>query len=201
MPGSTGHVGMGFAGPADSERNLELLLSGTSVPLGYFREGDSVFLIARERSARWPTEVLRVQAARLRWGSGSAEGVAELVTAEKERLRILELFRGKYGEEGFRRWYDHPARILRVRLSASPPGSTPERYYAWLESEFDNIAEDYDHHITGNRMNFLLRNRSLARLKPLFAGRDPLLEIGCGSGMETLPLLQLGHELTAVDIS
>ncbi|MCI4364368.1 MAG: class I SAM-dependent methyltransferase, partial [Thermoplasmata archaeon] len=46
-----------------------------------------------------------------------------------------------------------------------------------------------------------LRNRSLARLKPLFAGRDPLLEIGCGSGMETLPLLQLGHELTAVDIS
>jgi SAM-dependent methyltransferase len=201
MPDSVGGPGAAVGPSPDSERSLELLLPGVQVPLGFFREGESVFLIARERSARWATELLRGQQARLRWRTGAAEGVAELVTAREEQQRILGLFRGKYGEEGFRRWYDHPARIVRVRLAAAGPGPGPERYYAWLESEFDNIAEDYDHHITGNRMNFLLRNRSLARLKPLFAGRDPLLEIGCGSGMETLPLLKQGHEITVVDIS
>ncbi len=70
-----------------------------------------------------------------------------------------------------------------------------------MEAEFDNIAEEYDHHITGNRMNRLLRDRSLALLQPTFRSARRLLEIGCGSGMETLTLLQEGHEVVAVDIS
>ncbi|MCI4334614.1 MAG: methyltransferase domain-containing protein [Thermoplasmata archaeon] len=190
----------GSAQPADG-RSLDLLLATGTVPLGFCREGSSVFLIARERAARWPIELLRQQSGRLRWAGGDGEGLAELVTAPDEQARILQLFVAKYGDEGFRRWYEHPARILRVQLAVRPPGNDSDRYYRWLRSEFDNIAEDYDRHITGNRMNFLLRNRSLARLRPLFAGRDPLLEIGCGSGMETLPLLESGHEVTAVDIS
>ncbi|HEV2449485.1 MAG TPA: class I SAM-dependent methyltransferase, partial [Thermoplasmata archaeon] len=92
-------------------------------------------------------------------------------------------------------------RVLRVRAGAPPSGESADRYYAWLRTEFDNIADDYDHHITDNRMNLLLRNRSLARLQPLFAGRDPILEVGCGSGMETLPMLRAGHQMTVVDIS
>jgi SAM-dependent methyltransferase len=80
-----------------------------------------------------------------------------------------------------------------------PPGD--RQYAAWLEAEFDNVADDYDHHITGNRMNRLLRDRSLAHLRTVFADRKRLLEVGCGSGMETLSLLREGHEVVAVDIS
>ncbi|EQD54138.1 Methyltransferase type 11 domain protein, partial [mine drainage metagenome] len=75
------------------------------------------------------------------------------------------------------------------------------RYYGWLESEFDLIAWDYDRHILGNRMNRLLRDRSLAELQRILEGRSSVLEIGCGSGMETLELLKAGHSVVAVDIS
>jgi SAM-dependent methyltransferase len=50
-------------------------------------------------------------------------------------------------------------------------------------------------------MNRLLRDRSLARLRPTFSGRRHLLEVGCGSGIETLQLLRDGHEIVAVDLS
>jgi len=88
-----------------------------------------------------------------------------------------------------------------VELSENPAAAGPGEYQQWLESEFDNVADDYDRHITGNRMNRLLRDRSLAQLRPLFRSARRLLEIGCGSGMETLPLLREGHEVVAVDVS
>jgi SAM-dependent methyltransferase len=187
--------------PAPEGRSLELLLPQGAVPLGFCAESGVVYLIARERSARWPIDLLRAQEARLRWPGGGMAGGVELVSEPAERERIFELFRRKYGPEGFHRWYEHPARVLKVHESGGVLADRGERYYGWIRAEFDNIADEYDRHITGNRMNFLLRNRSLARLRPLFAGRDPLLEIGCGSGMETVPLLEAGHQITVVDIS
>ncbi len=92
--------------------------------------------------------------------------------------------------------------MLRVRLGVPrAPADGGERYYGWLASEFDNIADDYDRHILGNRINRLLRDRSLAELRRVFGRASRLLEIGCGSGMETLPLLGEGHEIFCVDIS
>lgn len=187
--------------PPSLGRALEVLLPHGSVPLGYATHDGLVYLIARERSAQWPIELLRAQWAQLRWAGGGSSGAVELVSEPAEREQIFALFRSKYGDEGFRRWYEHPARVLRVRPADAGPAASGERYYAWIQTEFDNIADEYDRHITGNRMNMLLRNRSLARLRPLFAGRDPILEVGCGSGMETLPMLRAGHEMTVVDIS
>ncbi len=130
-------------------------------------------------------------------------GRPDLVTDPGERERVLGLFRDRYGRDAFARWYDRPARVIRVTLGPVGPGADAgsPAYYAWLQSEFDNVADDYDRHITGNRINRLLRDRSLAILRTRFAGARRLLEVGCGSGMETLPLLELGHEVTAVDIS
>ncbi|MCI4368725.1 MAG: methyltransferase domain-containing protein [Thermoplasmata archaeon] len=183
-----------------------LYLAGTSgppVPLGFVRDDDTVFLVARERSAAWPVAILRDGVADLRWPGGGGRGEVELVSDPLERSAVLTRFLDKYGAERFARWYEHPARVLRVRLgtqaAADGPGS--ERYYGWLSAEFDNVAADYDRHITGNRMNRLLRDRSLAWLRPLFKRSPHLLEIGCGSGMETIPLLTEGHEIAAVDIS
>jgi SAM-dependent methyltransferase len=187
----------------ESAESLRLQTASGPVPLGFTEEGGVVFLVARDRGARWPVELLRTGTADLALPDRGVRGTPHLISDRNEQARILGLFREKYGPDRFARWYDHPARVLRVAVDAGSgdrgPGS--EHYYDWLQSEFDNVAEDYDHHITGNRMNRLLRNRSLAWLGPRFSGRPRLLEIGCGSGMETLPLLRAGHQVVAVDIS
>jgi SAM-dependent methyltransferase len=138
----------------------------------------------------------------LRLPDREVRGHATLLTGAEERERVLNLFRAAYGPEQYARWYDRPSRVLRVDLDAVLRQSPPEVQYAsWLESEFDNVAADYDRHILGNRMNRLLRDRSLAELRTVFADRRYLLEVGCGSGMETMTMLRLGHEVLAVDIS
>jgi SAM-dependent methyltransferase len=173
------------------------------VPLGFVHERQVVFLVARSRSALWPVDLLRTGRVELGLPEGTVAGTPTLVTTPVERDRVLALFRSKYGPEAYERWYENPARVIRVSLdgggAVGGPGSPA--YYAWLEAEFDNVADDYDHHITGNRINLLLRNRSLAVLKDRFRDCPRILEIGCGSGMETLPLLEGGHRVTAVDIS
>ena len=191
------------AAAASGHETLRLRTAGDLVPLGFVREPDALYLVARARSARWPVDLLRSGRAELLLPGQSVVGTPHLVTEPSDRARILDLFRAKYGPEQFARWYDTPARVLRVTLdggaATAAPGSSA--YYAWLEAEFDNVADDYDRHITGNRINRLLRDRSLAILVRRFEGAGRLLEIGCGSGMETLPLLERGHEVLAVDIS
>ncbi|MGA8303378.1 MAG: methyltransferase domain-containing protein [Thermoplasmata archaeon] len=183
--------------------NLELLTPAGPVALGFVAEGSAVFLVGRERSARWPVTTMRAGTAHIRFPGGTTEGPISLITDPAEKRRVLGLFRAKYGDRRFERWYDHPARILRLETRGGPTsmGFETSPYYDWLTAEFDNVADDYDHHITGNRINLLLRNRSLAQLRRTFRSSRSLLEIGCGSGMETLPLLADGHELLCVDIS
>jgi SAM-dependent methyltransferase len=182
--------------------SLELILATATVPLGFVQEGDDVYLVGRERSARWPVELLRSGTATLAISGHRTGGPTQLITDPTEKQRVLDRFREKYGSRRYDRWYGNPARVLRVRLGSSgPPGGADDRYRGWLAAEFDNVADDYDHHITGNRINRLLRDRSLRELRKTFARSPRLLEIGCGSGMETLPLLKEGHEIVCVDIS
>ncbi|MCI4337423.1 MAG: methyltransferase domain-containing protein [Thermoplasmata archaeon] len=173
------------------------------IPLGFVAEGEALFLIARERSAQWPVDALRTGSIEVELPEGRRRGDIRLLASPSDRTTVLEHFRAKYGDAAFQRWYEHPARILRVDLL--PRGGEqrprPGGYDGWLESEFDNVADEYDRHITGNRMNMLLRNRSLAQLRPTFSSAHRLLEVGCGSGMETLPLLRDGHEIVVVDVS
>ncbi len=189
--------------PTEDSRavHLDLVVGGSRVPLGFVRRDAVVYLVARDRSARWPVEVLRDGTARLDLGDGPVDGSTTLVVEPGQKEEVLELFRTKYGPAGFERWYKNPARILEVRLDHAPASQSPSGYHRWLESEFDNVADDYDRHILGNRINRLLRDRSLALLRTTFARSRRLLEIGCGSGMETLPLLLDGHEVLCVDIS
>lgn len=189
--------------PEPAEGSLRLRTSTGDVPLGFAREGGMVFLIARDRASRWPVEIMRNGVADLELPHETVRGIPRLLSDPHEQERVLSLFREKYGPDRFVEWYEHPARVLEVSIDSSLTHSGPggDQYYRWLEAEFDNVAGDYDHHITGNRINRLLRDRSLAWLIPRFRRAPRLLEIGCGSGMETLPLLRLGHEILAVDIS
>jgi SAM-dependent methyltransferase len=197
-PSSRGSV----PGDAEVQAHLELIRPVGPLPLGYVREAAEFWLVAQERSAGWPIEVLRAESITVRCEGKILSGRAELVTDPVEKVRVLRLFLHRYGEKQFARWYSHPARIIRVRpIAGEPVGDPVERYQRWLAAEFDNVADTYDEHVTGNRVNRLLRDRSLAELRRAFRSAHYLLEIGCGSGMETLPLLADGHELLCVDIS
>jgi len=181
---------------------LYLITPGGEVPLAFVEEGTVLYLVATDRAAGWPTEVLRAGRADYRRADAAASAIPRLVTDSGEIAQILDRFREKYGEHQVQRWFARPGRVLALTSAGEGPPADPEgRYYGWLESEFDLIAADYDRHILGNRMNRLLRDRSLAQLHRIFERRSPILEIGCGSGMETLELLRSGHEVVAVDIS
>lgn len=183
--------------------SLELEATGGPVPLGFVRDRSVVYLIANDRTARWPTAPLRNGVASLRIADRRLRGSVQLVTDPVRKERVLTAFRARYGERRFARWYAHPAKVLAVRIGDKNRPATDElgRYHAWLAAEFDNVADDYDRHITGNRINRLLRDRSLVELRRAFHGRPRLLEVGCGSGTETMPLIADGHELLCVDIS
>ena len=177
------------AAGVDGSISLKVRTPRGPVPLGFVREDAAVFLVATARGAQWPVDLLRRGVAELSFSQGPARGTAQLVSDPVERERILTLFREKYGAELYERWYARASRVIRVGLESDPvpieQGSA--RYYEWLRTEFDTVADEYDRHILGNRMNRLLRDRSLATLRPRFAGRRRLLENGSGSGMETLP--------------
>jgi ubiquinone/menaquinone biosynthesis C-methylase UbiE len=189
-------------GDAECQAHLELIRPVGPVPLGYVRGPAEFWLVAQERSTVWPSEVLRAESITVRCEGEILTGRAELITDPIEKDRVLRLFLLRYGERQFERWYSHPSRIIRVRpIAGEPAGNPVERYRSWLAAEFDNVADTYDQHVTDNRVNRLLRDRSLAELRRAFRSAHFLLEIGCGSGMETLPLLADGHEVLCVDIS
>ncbi|HLM70113.1 MAG TPA: hypothetical protein VK423_01855, partial [Thermoplasmata archaeon] len=62
------------------QEHLYLVRPQGSVPLGFVSEGQAVFLVARERSARWPVEVLRDGMAALRADGLAEHGSVSLVT-------------------------------------------------------------------------------------------------------------------------
>jgi SAM-dependent methyltransferase len=63
------------------------------------------------------------------------------------------------------------------------------------------VANGYTAAVQGNAVDRYLRERSRPRIIATMAERDPLLEIGCGTGLETLDVMRAGHHVTAVDIS
>ncbi len=183
--------------------HLRLQIRHGTVPLAYAREGSTVWLVAQYRAARWAVEILRAGRARLEMGGEAVEGDCRLVSDGVGRAAVLERFRAKYGSAQVTKWFDPPGRVVEVTLGGSrtPADDAADTYFHWLEAEFDSIAADYDRHILGNPVNRLLRDRSVALLRRTFPSRERLLEIGCGSGTETVELLEDGHEVTAVDIS
>ncbi len=185
----------------DSDSTYATLITHTgSVTLAYVTDGLDYILISNDFKNRWPSEILRESRALISIGKRKEEGIARLITEPNRKKLALSKFAKKYGQEYVNSYFNNPNRFIAVTPSEVNQASE-SGYYEWLEDEFDNIADEYDRHIFGNRVNKLLRNRSVSLMRDVFGKGKNLLEIGCGTGTETLQLLADGNEITATDIS
>jgi SAM-dependent methyltransferase len=115
---------------------------------------------------------------------------------------ILPIFTRKYGSPTVNSWYKGQHLYVEISLK-SDLGSIgyDQVIYGDLEAAFDSVAADYDHHIFDNPINTWLRNVSIGTMSEIFKPDQTILEIGCGTGTETLSLARKGVRVIASDIS
>jgi SAM-dependent methyltransferase len=65
----------------------------------------------------------------------------------------------------------------------------------------DGLASDYDAQFTDTALGRTLRAMAWHRFERSFAGREYLLELGCGTGEDAIHLARLGHRVLATDAS
>jgi SAM-dependent methyltransferase len=114
---------------------------------------------------------------------------------------LLSIFTRKYGKAVVNQYYKGQHSYAELIVQESASASFDEMIYGDLEAAFDAVAKDYDRHIFGNPINTWLRNVSVAVMSQLFKPGDTVLEIGCGTGTETLSLAKRGIRVVATDIS
>lgn len=129
----------------------------------------------------------------------SADGRVRKITGTDDP--ILSVFTRKYGAHIVRQRYWGQRTYVELKITWVESGSFDEFIYADLEAAFDGVAEDYDRHIFGNPINTWLRSVSVRALKRYFTPGSVVLEIGCGTGTETLSLARHGVTVLASDIS
>jgi deazaflavin-dependent oxidoreductase (nitroreductase family) len=135
-------------------------------------------------------------------GGRVMEGTASFERARSLQDPVLSVFTRKYGSELVRGTYWGQTEYVQIALGDQVSAEDfYELVYADLEAAFDGVAENYDHHILDNPVNLWLRNRSVDLMLKTFKPGQTILEVGCGTGTETLALASNGIKVVATDIS
>ena len=179
-----------------------MTLSADDIPpavLRFVRVDDRVFVLPARSGPRWSSAALRRPTVTVRWSDGGEESrTCRLVIDPTLAASVRERFRETLGADSFERYFGSNPKVLVLERGES--AATPNRAEL-IQEEFDAVSSGYSEAIEGSPVNAYLRERSRAILSRLFDGRASLLELGCGTGLETIPMLRLGHTVTAVDIS
>src|SRR2546429_2233713 len=125
--------------------------------------------------------------------AGKATPVDDPATLENE---IFPEYAQQFGAERLSRWFGPLVGCIALSESINE-GS----YYDWVEVLFDQAAREYDRTVQGDRLNQHPRRVSHELLNDLFPSGSHVLELGCGTGLETIPLPEPGGKVVAVDIS
>lgn len=135
----------------------------------------------------------------VRWRVGSHRFIGTAVRVrDSSRLQgeILPQYAAKFGAERVSRWFGSQVGCVTLVESEDV---TP--YHRAVEALFDRSASKYDRIVQSNRFDMHLRKVALEILKQLFQPGHRVLELGCGTGLETIPLARAGVDLVALDIS
>jgi SAM-dependent methyltransferase len=164
--------------------------------------GNIVVFPLNSGSQDWVRNIESVPNVKLYLDGNLALGSAGMKQITGLRDPLLSVFTRKYGSDTVNRWYRGQHRYVEIALTKQV-GSLrfDDLVYGDLEAAFDSIAEDYDHHIFGNPMNTWLRNLSIGIMTEVFTPGETVLEVGCGTGTETLSLARSGIRVIASDIS
>jgi Methyltransferase domain len=173
-------------------------LSGP-VSLLFVERGERLYVIPSGARSAWSIEIVRAGSVRAQRPGGSSEvAAARLVTDATVARSIRAAFQEKYGQPAWDRYFAASHKIIELEFG---PRARPASYAEQVRNEFDAAAPFYQNAVDSNPFERYLKRRSLEYLRSLFFGRDPLLEIGPGTGFETLPLLAEGHRILALDLS
>ena len=166
--------------------------------LNYVEDGPALYLVASDPRAIWAQRAVRTPV-KIQREDGQVELRLGAPLSDRALIEtVLGEFRHKYGEVAWDRHFRDRQRILVLR-QIEAPGDRPVEEV--LRGEFDAVADRYTESVEGNPFRRYLRDRSVQAIRTLFEGRDPILELGPGTGVETLELLRAGHHVVAVDIS
>src|SRR5437016_2950527 len=124
---------------------------------------------------------------------GNGSPVDDPATLENE---ILPRYARQSGAERLSRWFGPLVGCIALSESINE-GS----YHDRVEALFDQAAREYDRTVQGDRLNQHPRRVSHELLNDLFPSGSHVLELGCGTGLETIPLAEAGVNVVAVDIS
>lgn len=167
------------------------------VPLRFVDSGEELKILAsREELPRW-AGALSGGSATWRIGDRTAQGFAEVIEEPGELAILVDEVGSKYGPRELRRWFPGGVHAFRLRERAPDP----MEYAQEVQAYFDHLAPQYDSAVDGNPLDRMLRSVSNGVLERVFHPGQRVLEIGCGTGLETLPLARRGVRVLATDVS
>jgi len=162
------------------------------------RDPDVYVLAPADPLPSWARSLRAGGSARWRIGDRLFSGQALPLSSDADTASglVAELAR-QHGEHRVRSWFgSRPvAFLLRSQSVRSLSLSS------LMETHFDLLAPDYDRRVEANPLDAALRQASVRALLRAFRPGDRVLEIGCGTGLETLALASAGIDVVALDLS
>ncbi len=149
----------------------------------------------------WLSNLIVTPNVKLYTRRGIFSGIAQIRKITDVNDPVLAIFTRKYGRQIVGQRYRGQQTYVEVKVTKVESGRLDQIIYDDLEAAFDGVAERYDQHIFGNPINTWLRNVSVGMLKQLFKPGSTVLEVGCGTGTETLSLARHGVTVLASDVS
>ena len=187
---------------ADPASVLGLLLpsagggAAVEVPLRFVLRGSGYFVAAPAQPLpSWARSLQSSPQVRWRIGGRVLSGTAAPMPPGSDSVAaVLSELEARHGSNRVRRWFGPEPVVFELRASDARADET-------LQAHFDRLAPVYDRQVRANPLDRALREVTVATLLRRFHRGDRVLEIGCGTGLETLPLARAGIEVVAVDAS